>query len=85
MLIHRDIYRRIHTIGLLIGLFGFLIFTVLVGVYAFHYADKNSQLTFIVAFCFCAAMTLLISFRLIRAKTDQSHAELEEPIYSGQV
>lgn len=85
MLIHRDIYRRIHTIGLLIGLFGFVVFTVLIGVYAFHYADKNSQLTFTVAFCFCAVVTLLISFRLTKVKTDQSHTELEEPIYSGQV
>jgi hypothetical protein len=86
MLIHRNVYHRIHIIGVLIALFAFIVFTAFLGAYAFHYSDKQGQLPFIVAFWLCLSMTLVISFKLAKMKADEMRrTELEEPIYSEQV
>ena len=71
---------------MLIALFAFIVFTTLLGVYTFHYSDKQGQLPFIVAFSFCLSMTCFISFKLAKIKADEMRGtELEEPIYSEQV
>lgn len=86
MLIHRNVYRRIHTIGVLIALFAFIVFTTLLGVYTFRYSDKEGKLPFIVAFWLCLSMTMLISFKLAKMKAEEMRGtELEEPIYSEHV
>lgn len=86
MLIHRNVYHRLHTIGVLIALFAFIVFTTLLGVYTFRYSDNEARLPFIIAFWLCFSMTMLIAFKLAKMKAEEMRGtELEEPIYSEQV